>query len=87
MKFLDSLFETWLALYEFVASVFLFLSAVIVLKMQERFDTLKKYQEKHDQNSKDFGESDRAMCLDKSLNAALDSFDNLFCRRCMVCGL
>lgn len=55
--------------------------------MQERFDTLKKYQEKNDQNSKDSGESDRVMCLDKSLNAALDSFDNLFCRRCMVCGL
>ncbi|XP_050266205.1 histone-lysine N-methyltransferase EZA1 isoform X2 [Quercus robur] len=54
------------------------------LEIQERFDTLKKYQEKHDQNSKDFGESDRAMCLDKSLNAALDSFDNLFCRRCML---
>jgi histone-lysine N-methyltransferase EZH2 len=58
--------------------------------MQERYDTLKKkYQEKHDLNSKDSGEfgSDSGICLDKSLSAALDSFDNLFCRRCMVCGL
>ena len=25
--------------------------------------------------------------LDKNLDAALDSFDNLFCRRCLVCIL
>uniref|UniRef100_A0A2N9IR30 SET domain-containing protein n=1 Tax=Fagus sylvatica TaxID=28930 RepID=A0A2N9IR30_FAGSY len=56
------------------------------LEIQERYDTLKKkYQEKHDLNSKDSGEfgSDSGICLDKSLSAALDSFDNLFCRRCM----
>ncbi|XP_041018324.1 histone-lysine N-methyltransferase EZA1-like isoform X11 [Juglans microcarpa x Juglans regia] len=57
------------------------------LEMQERYDTLKeKYCEKYDLNSKDswkFG-PDRGLYLDKSLSAALDSFDNLFCRRCML---
>ena len=27
------------------------------------------------------------MYLGQSLSTALDSFDNLFCRRCLVCGL
>lgn len=30
-------------------------------------------------------ESDGSVFLGKSLGAALDSFDNLFCRRCLVC--
>ncbi|KAG2697666.1 hypothetical protein I3760_07G116500 [Carya illinoinensis] len=57
------------------------------LEMQERYDTLKEnYCEKYDLNSKDSWKlgRDRGLYLDKSLSAALDSFDNLFCRRCML---
>lgn len=57
------------------------------LEIQERYETLKeKYHEKHDLNAEDSGEigSDKGISLDKSLGAALDSFDNLFCRRCML---
>lgn len=59
-------------------------------KLQERYDTLKEmYHEKHVLNCEDSRECgpDKGISLDKSLSAALDSFDNLFCRRCMVCGL
>jgi histone-lysine N-methyltransferase EZH2 len=62
----------------------------LFFKLQERYETLKeKYHEKHDLNFEDSGEigSDKGISLDKSLSAALDSFDNLFCRRCMVCSL
>lgn len=29
--------------------------------------------------------TETSIFLNKSLSAALDSFDNLFCRRCLVC--
>ncbi|XP_038703871.1 histone-lysine N-methyltransferase EZA1 isoform X3 [Tripterygium wilfordii] len=56
-------------------------------EIEERYSTLrKKFHEKHDLNLKDSGDSgcERSIMLDKSLSAALDSFDNLFCRRCLL---
>ncbi|XP_059625584.1 histone-lysine N-methyltransferase EZA1 isoform X2 [Cornus florida] len=56
-------------------------------EVQERYNILKKKNpEKLDQNLKGSGEigSERSIFLEKSLSAALDSFDNLFCRRCLV---
>uniref|UniRef100_A0A5B7BG87 [histone H3]-lysine(27) N-trimethyltransferase n=1 Tax=Davidia involucrata TaxID=16924 RepID=A0A5B7BG87_DAVIN len=56
-------------------------------EIQERYNILKeKNQGKHNKNFKGSGEigSERSIFLDKSLSAALDSFDNLFCRRCLV---
>uniref|UniRef100_A0A2P2LS85 Histone-lysine N-methyltransferase CLF-like HTH domain-containing protein n=2 Tax=Rhizophora mucronata TaxID=61149 RepID=A0A2P2LS85_RHIMU len=61
------------------------LIGVSASEIEERCSTLKeKYDEDH--SGKDYGDSgsERNMCMDKSLNAALDSFDNLFCRRCLV---
>lgn len=55
--------------------------------MQERYNTLKeKYKETEDQKLKSPVKvgPDRSIYLDKSLSATLDSFDNLFCRRCLV---
>ncbi|KAL6184870.1 hypothetical protein ACLB2K_046269 [Fragaria x ananassa] len=54
-------------------------------EIQERYITIKeRVCEKRE--SKDSGESgsNRHIFLDKSLSAALDSFDNLFCRRCLI---
>ncbi|KAJ8748250.1 hypothetical protein K2173_000822 [Erythroxylum novogranatense] len=54
-------------------------------ELMERCSILKeKYDE--EQNVNDSGDSGSygGISLDKSLNAALDSFDNLFCRRCLV---
>lgn len=47
----------------------------------------EKHQDTDGKSLKDSGESGfgGSMFLDKSLTAALDSFDNLFCRRCLVC--
>lgn len=56
-------------------------------EIQERYNTLKqKYQEKQNQHFEESGEtgSERSILSEKSLGAALDSFDNLFCRRCLV---
>ncbi|XP_072997656.1 histone-lysine N-methyltransferase EZ1 isoform X1 [Typha latifolia] len=55
------------------------------LEIQERFGRLAEENEKQANNST----ADDAVCegpvfLDKTLDAALDSFDNLFCRRCLV---
>lgn len=49
--------------------------------LKEKFD--------EEQIDKDSGDSAsvRGISLEKSLSAALDSFDNLFCRRCLVLGL
>lgn len=46
----------------------------------------EKHQDTDGKSLKDSGESGfgGSMFLDKSLTAALDSFDNLFCRRCLV---
>ncbi|XP_058008581.1 histone-lysine N-methyltransferase EZA1 isoform X1 [Hevea brasiliensis] len=57
-------------------------------EIHERCSMLKeKFDE--EQNDKDSGDSasGRGISLEKSLSAALDSFDNLFCRRCLVLGL
>ncbi|GAV83620.1 SET domain-containing protein [Cephalotus follicularis] len=60
---------------------------VTATEVQERYNTLKeKHHEKDDQslkNSMDSG-SKCGISLEKSLSAALDSFDNLFCRRCLL---
>lgn len=47
----------------------------------------EKHQDTDGKSLKDSGESgfEGSIFLDKSLTAALDSFDNLFCRRCLVC--
>ncbi|KAL9430600.1 hypothetical protein AB3S75_025903 [Citrus x aurantiifolia] len=53
-------------------------------EVQDRYSTLK---EKYDgKNLKEFEDSghERGISLEKSLSAALDSFDNLFCRRCLL---
>ncbi|KAM7495796.1 hypothetical protein LguiA_020210 [Lonicera macranthoides] len=55
-------------------------------EIQERYNTLKeKYKETDDQKLKCPVKAgpDRSIYLDKSLSATLDSFDNLFCRRCL----
>lgn len=46
---------------------------------QERYNELKLKANTSQEHS------GRNMFLEKSLSAALDSFDNLFCRRCLVC--
>ncbi|KAG4917243.1 hypothetical protein JHK87_054800 [Glycine soja] len=56
------------------------------LEIQERYKTIKeKNIGRLDQPSQNSGEyeSTIGICLEKSLSAALDSFDNLFCRRCL----
>ena len=55
------------------------------LILQERCRTLEeKYS--GDQSVKDTSDSviGRGISMEKSLSTALDSFDNLFCRRCLV---
>lgn len=52
--------------------------------LQDRYSTLKeKYDGKNLKEFEDAGH-ERGIALEKSLSAALDSFDNLFCRRCLV---
>ncbi|MED6184002.1 hypothetical protein PIB30_043128 [Stylosanthes scabra] len=56
------------------------------LEIQDRYQDLKaKNMGRQNQHSEDSGEykSHIGICLEKSLGAALDSFDNLFCRRCI----
>lgn len=55
--------------------------------MQDRYKSLKeKNTGRQDQQSEGSGdyESRISISLEESLSTALDSFDNLFCRRCMV---
>lgn len=49
------------------------------VELQERYNELKLKEVSQKQ-----GFSERNMFLGKSLSASLDSFDNLFCRRCLV---
>lgn len=54
---------------------------------QDRYNILReKYEDKHDKSLKgsSVNSAEKSILLDKSLGAALDSFDNLFCRRCLV---
>lgn len=54
------------------------------LYLQDRYIILKdKYNENDLRDSGGSG-YERGVALEKSLSDALDSFDNLFCRRCMV---
>jgi histone-lysine N-methyltransferase EZH2 len=51
-------------------------------EIRERYNTLKeKFQETHDLVKSPIPDK---TYLDKGLSATLDSFDNLFCRRCLV---
>ncbi|KAG1371347.1 Histone-lysine N-methyltransferase [Cocos nucifera] len=55
-------------------------------EIKERYETLMEKHEKHEKNSEvsDKTEPEERLFLNKTLNAALDSFDNLFCRRCLI---
>ncbi|TYH95970.1 hypothetical protein ES332_A12G144600v1 [Gossypium tomentosum] len=53
-------------------------------EIQERHGMLReKYSDQNIKDSEDC-RSEKGISLDKSLSAALDSFDNLFCRRCLL---
>ncbi|KAK7278175.1 hypothetical protein RJT34_23200 [Clitoria ternatea] len=57
------------------------------LEIQERYKSIKeKNIGRLDQRSEGIGEYECTIgiCPEKSLGAALDSFDNLFCRRCLI---
>ncbi|KAJ7977662.1 Histone-lysine N-methyltransferase [Quillaja saponaria] len=57
------------------------------LEIQKRYNMLKEeYRQGHGPYSETYGEiaSSSSISLENSLSAALDSFDNLFCRRCML---
>ncbi|KAI4301507.1 hypothetical protein L6164_034781 [Bauhinia variegata] len=54
------------------------------LEIQERYKNLKKKNGGQDDQSSGDYETRIGVCIEKSLDAALDSFDNLFCRRCML---
>ncbi|XP_022757869.1 histone-lysine N-methyltransferase EZA1-like isoform X2 [Durio zibethinus] len=57
---------------------------VTISEIQERHGMLAdKYSDQNIKDSEDSG-SEKGISLDKSLSAALDSFDNLFCRRCLL---
>ncbi|XP_022728204.1 histone-lysine N-methyltransferase EZA1-like isoform X2 [Durio zibethinus] len=57
---------------------------VTISEIQERHGTLaEKFSDQNINDFEDFG-SEKGISLDKSLSAALDSFDNLFCRRCLL---
>ncbi|XP_030491292.2 histone-lysine N-methyltransferase EZA1 isoform X1 [Cannabis sativa] len=57
---------------------------VSTLEAQERYNTIIGKSEELDPNNGKVFEPGKGMLLNKSLTDALDSFDNLFCRRCMV---
>ncbi|XP_060963321.1 histone-lysine N-methyltransferase EZA1-like isoform X2 [Cannabis sativa] len=57
---------------------------VSTLEAQERYNTIIGKNEELDPNNGKVFEPGKGMLLNKSLTDALDSFDNLFCRRCMV---
>ena len=52
--------------------------------LKERYKTIVEKSQGIDD---EVGGSGKGISLDKSLTSALDSFDNLFCRRCMVLGV
>ncbi|KAK7337525.1 hypothetical protein VNO77_18104 [Canavalia gladiata] len=70
---------------EVLSIVRLFVHATAT-EIQERYEILKERNTRNlDQHSEDSGgcEPHTDICLEKSLSAALDSFDNFFCRRCI----
>ncbi|XVE73442.1 hypothetical protein DITRI_Ditri11bG0118100 [Diplodiscus trichospermus] len=57
---------------------------VTISEIQEWHGTLtEKYNDENIKDSED-SVSEKGISLDKSLSAALDSFDNLFCRHCLL---
>ncbi|XP_031250375.1 histone-lysine N-methyltransferase EZA1 [Pistacia vera] len=59
-------------------------TGVATSEIQERYNILKeKFNDKNLKDSADSG-YEMGISLDKTLSAALDSFDNLFCRRCLL---
>ncbi|XP_057427245.1 histone-lysine N-methyltransferase EZA1-like isoform X3 [Lotus japonicus] len=57
------------------------------LEIQERYKSIKENNNgrlgRHSEGSGEY-KSHIGICPEKSLSAALDSFDNLFCRRCLI---
>ncbi|VFQ68663.1 unnamed protein product [Cuscuta campestris] len=55
-------------------------------EIQDRYNVLEGKHMEAEKNIKSLEErgSERKLLLEKSLSTALDSFDNLFCRRCLV---
>ncbi|MCL7040389.1 hypothetical protein MKW94_023106 [Papaver nudicaule] len=54
-------------------------------EIQDRYKSLlEKYQKEHPKEVESSGKTKVGIVLEKSLDVALDSFDNLFCRRCLV---
>ncbi|KAG6748392.1 hypothetical protein POTOM_048312 [Populus tomentosa] len=83
-RFLWMVFQE-LGLAEEVLNIVSQFIGVGTTEIQERCRMLvEKYS--NDQNIKDSIDSvsERGISLEKSLSAALDSFDNLFCRRCLL---
>ncbi|KAG9457871.1 hypothetical protein H6P81_002379 [Aristolochia fimbriata] len=82
----------WQVLQEYglKAEVLTILSQVLEAKpseIQERYEmATEKHQQKLIKDSEGSSEivPEKQVLLDKTLTAALDSFDNLFCRRCLV---
>lgn len=62
------------------------LNCTFFCNCQDRYNVLKERNYKTDSSSKVLEEfkSNKGISLYKSLSSTLDSFDNLFCRRCMV---
>ncbi|KAK8654392.1 hypothetical protein V6N13_128361 [Hibiscus sabdariffa] len=57
---------------------------VTISEIQDRHGLLRdKYSDQNIKDSED-SVSEKGISLDKSLSDALDSFDNLFCRRCLL---
>jgi hypothetical protein len=59
----------------------LFLFLLISLKFQSRSEILSEKNAKHPGFS---DKTESQLSLDKTVDVVLDSFDNLFCRRCLV---
>ncbi|XP_019105362.1 histone-lysine N-methyltransferase EZA1 isoform X3 [Beta vulgaris subsp. vulgaris] len=75
----------WMAFQEYgldddVADIVSHFIGGTAVEIQERYNELKLKSEV----SQEQGSSDKNMFLEKTLSAALDSLDNLFCRRCLV---
>jgi hypothetical protein len=67
--------------------IFTLICKIHIPILQARFETL--HGEKTEDSCKKVPEHDikvEDLYHDKDLDAALDSFDNLFCRRCLVCS-
>ncbi|WCJ22324.1 Histone-lysine N-methyltransferase EZA1 [Euphorbia peplus] len=80
----------WMAFQEYelseeVLSLVSQFIGVSASEIQERCSVLKEKfdEEQNEKNSAD-SLSQKGISMDKSLSAALDSFDNLFCRRCLL---